>query len=131
MTFKFYAKFGALKGYETERVFERGIKAKWSFEKLKKECKRGGMSYRKKDMLYDYRRSKATFYAKTMTSRIDSLTFFDNFYEPTRDRHKWSSSETTDFFRQGRLGMLKTEDELVEYEAIMDEVAKEYPEKYG
>lgn len=131
MTFNFYKKFGALKGYETEKLFSRGIRAGWSFNKMQSEAMKAGVSYRRIDMQYDYRLGKATFYAKSITTRIESKTFFEKYFEPTLKEHKWDSSKTTDFFRKGRLGMLDTVEELEEYEGIMKEVMHEYPEKYA
>lgn len=131
MTFNFYRKFGALKGYEIEQLFQRGIRAQWSFDKLQSVAFKAGMSYRRMDMQFDYRRSKAAFYAKTMTSREHSVRFFDKFFEPTRFIHSWTGSQTTEFFRLGRLGMLDTIEEMEDYELIMLDVETEFPEMYG
>ena len=130
MTYNFYKRLGAIRGYEAERLFQRSVRAGWSFNKLQRESMKTGLSYKRKDMQYDLRRAQAIMFSKTMDNRIRASSFFDKFYEPTRIKHNWHSKETTDFFRRGRLGMLETMEEMEEYEEIMHEVEEEYPEKY-
>lgn len=131
MAFNFYAKFGAVRGYEAERLFQRSVRARWSFNKLQRESMKVGLSYKRKSMEYDLRRTKATFYAKSITTREESARFFEKFYEPKRIQEGWTSDQTTEFFRKGRLGMLDTMEEMEDYEDMFLEVAAEYPEKYG
>ena len=130
MTFNFYAKFGAIRGYEAERLFQRSVRAGWSFNKLQRESMKVGLSYKRDKMQHDLRLTQATFHAKSITTREQSARFYEKFYEPKLKKEGWRSDKTTDFFRKGRLGMLDTMEEMEEYEGIMNEVMGEYPEKY-
>ena len=131
MTYNFYRKLGAIRGYEAEQLFQRSVRAGWSFNKLQRESMKKGLSYKRKDMQYDLRRAQATMFAKTITKREHASRFFDNFFEPTRIKKGWKSPETTVFFRRGRLGMLDTMEEMEDYEEIFSEVVREYPELYA
>lgn len=82
MGYNFFQKFPIMKALESERLVKRAIKLKWGGERYYQESRSAGLSFRKQDVLYDYRRAAAIEQSKSLTAKGKAAAWFDTILSP-------------------------------------------------
>lgn len=94
------------------------------------ELKARGLSYRKTDMLSDYRRGQAIEKALTYDAKHRAESWFDTVFEPFRAKHDFTSKEASRFIQRGEYGLLETIEEMEEYATLEEDVWELFPDIY-
>lgn len=95
------------------------------------ELKGRGLSYRKEDMLADYRRGFAIEKSKTYDAKFRAEQWFDTVFEPFRAKHGYTSKEASDVLHRGEYGLLETIEEMEEYDELEEHVWELFPDLYA
>ncbi|MBA7536731.1 hypothetical protein ES705_28995 [subsurface metagenome] len=121
----------AIHGSYIEGIYRQGVAAGWSPAKVMTTLKDRGLSYRKTNMLHDYRKAQAIEMSKTPAARGNAEHWFDKIFEPLRVEKGFTAAQTTDFLRKGGLGVLDTVEEMEDYLAWEDKKEAEFWELYA
>ena len=70
--------------------------------KVIKDLKKRGLNYDKNNMYFDIRRSGATYNAKTSEKRARAAKWFDEYFEPMRQKKKVSSKKAYDIWKRAK-----------------------------
>ncbi len=105
----------AIHGSYVEGIYRQGVAQGWTYTKVEGMLKDRGLSYRRKNMEYDYRKAQAIEFTKTPEAKGRAEHWFDKIFEPLRVEKGWDSAQTTDFLRKGGLGVLDTVEEITSY----------------
>jgi len=124
MSYKFWKGFGATKGYNAEELIHNAINQDWSYNHYEREAMRVNLSYNRANMQYDFRRAQAIEKARSGEAKGRALQYFDEIYEPLRERKGWNSAQTTAFLAKGKRGELETLDEQEEFEEEWEKYVK-------
>ena len=100
MAYNFWGKLGLTKGERFLALMERGRKLGWSFNQLQKEAMREGISYRRADMLDDWRRFSFVSGAKTYSGKLTQHVFYDEVVRKLHDEEGWSWKEIKEFLNE-------------------------------
>jgi len=84
MGYNFFQKFPIMKALEAERLIKRAIKLKWGGERYYQESRSAGLSFRKQDVLYDYRRASTIEQSRSLTAKGKAEAWFENVLEGIR-----------------------------------------------
>jgi len=84
MGYYFWKKLGITKGLEYERELKRYIKLGYSQRAFEREMMRRGLSYRRQDMLRDWRMAQSLERARTIDARMKARAWFEDVIEPLR-----------------------------------------------
>jgi len=84
MGYNFFQKFPIMKALEAERLVQRAIKLKWGGERYYQESRNAGLSFRKQDVLYDYRRASTIEQSRSLTAKGKAESWFENVLEGIR-----------------------------------------------
>jgi len=122
MGYNFFGKFPIMKALEAERLVIRAVKLNWGGERYYKETVRVGLSFRKQDVLYDYRRALSIEHAKTITGRANAAAWFDNVLEAIRKEKGLTQKEAVSIWEE----MVRKQEELEEYDEEEEEWWKLY-----
>jgi len=97
-----YRKLGVIKGYqyiqEMEKAFRQGI----SFNEFQRRMMREGLSFRRADMLDDWRRHSFLRSARTAEGRLTLHDWYDKVIKRLHDEAGWSWKEIREFLRDRR-----------------------------
>ena len=84
MSYYFWKKLGITKGLEYEHELKRYIKLGYSQRAFERAMMRRGLSYRRQDMLRDWRMAQSIEHAKTIDARMKARAWFEDVIEPLR-----------------------------------------------
>ena len=79
MPYTFWKRLGITKAIQFDIHLRGAIRRNLSFNAFQREMMRRGMSFRRTDMLEDWRRAQAIERAKTVSQRWDAIHFWDDF----------------------------------------------------
>jgi len=79
MPYQFWKRLGITKAIQFDIHLRGAIKRNLSFNTFQREMMRRGLSFRRADMLEDWRRAQAVERAKTIDNRWDAIRFWDDF----------------------------------------------------
>lgn len=77
MGYIFWKKLGITRGLEYERQLVRYVKLGYSQRAFERFAISRKLSYRRKDMLYDWHRAQAIEHAKTITAKAKAASWYD------------------------------------------------------
>jgi len=100
MGYIFWRKLGLTKGWEYKQLLDKAYRLGWSFNELQRQAMREGLSYRRADMLDDYRRYSYVEQARTYTTKLRLHTFYDEVVKKLHDEEKWSWKEISEFLKE-------------------------------
>ena len=113
---------GIAKGIQIERRLEISVRGGFTAEHYMSDLKAKGLSYRKSEMLYDFRRGSVIEPSRTMDAKFKATDFFESVLEPIRIEKKTTQSKTLAMWEEIKRKM----DELEE----LDEDEEDMWEKY-
>jgi len=79
MPYQFWKRLGITKAVQYDIYQRWAVKHNIAFNVFQREMMRRGLSFRRADMLEDWRRAQAVERAKTMDNRWDAIRFWDDF----------------------------------------------------
>jgi len=120
----FSPKFTVTQRYESESLLHEAITSDWSFNKLQRLAKSKNLSYRRKNMQYDFRRAQSMEKAKSGDAKERAVKWFEEVYDPHRKAMGWTSKQETEFRRKGEMGLLETLEEAEKYIEAEEEYTK-------
>ena len=100
MAYTFWGKLGLTKGEQYLRLMEKAQKLGWSFNELQREAMREGLSYRRADMLDDWRRFSFVSRARTYEGKLTQHIFYDEVVKKLHDEEGWSWKEIKEFLNE-------------------------------
>ena len=100
MGYLFWQKLGITKGLEYERQLKRYIKLGYSQRAFEREMIRRGLSYRRQDMLRDWRMAQSIEHAKTIDARMKARAWFEDVIEPLRKERKITYDKAIEIWRE-------------------------------
>ncbi len=100
MGYLFWRKLGITKGLEYERQLKRYIKLGYSQRAFEREMMRRGLSYRRQDMLRDWRMAQSIEHAKTIDARMKARAWFEDVIEPLRAKYDIHLDEAIEIWRE-------------------------------
>ena len=100
MGYLFWRKLGITKGLEYERQLKRYIKLGYSQRAFEQEMMRRGLSYRRQDMLRDWRIAQSIEHAKTIEARMKARAWFEDVLEPLRKERGITYDEAIKIWRE-------------------------------
>ena len=103
MLYNAYRKLGAIKGYqyiqEMEKAFRQGI----SFNEFQRRMMREGLSFRRAEMLDDWRRHSFVRSARTYEGRLNLHTLYEKVLKRLHDEEGWSWKQIKEFMRKRQI----------------------------
>jgi len=128
MGYLFWKKLGITKGLEYEAQLKRYIKLGYSQRAFEREMMRRGLSYRRQDMLRDWRMAQSIEHAKTIDARHRAREWFENIIEPIRKDRGVTYRKAIEIFKE----IQRKEEEFEELEPAEEEIWEHYIEiSYG
>ena len=100
MAYTFWGKLGLTKGEEFLKLMERAEKLGWSFNELQGQAMERGLSYRRADMLDDWRRFTYVNRARTYEGKLTLHIFYDEVVKRLHDEEGWSWKEIKEFLKE-------------------------------
>jgi len=100
MAYTFWGKLGLTKGEQYLRLMEKAQKLGWSFNELQREAMRQGLSYRRADMLDDWRRFSFVSKARTYEEKLTQHIFYEEVLKKLHDEEGWSWKEIKEFLTE-------------------------------
>lgn len=122
MGYNFWDRFGIMKGIEAQSLLERAVRLNWGGEKYYHETLSAGLSFRKQDVLFDYRRGSVIEPSKTLTGKAKADTWFDQVLEPMRATNSWTQAQAIDAWKE----MERKMEEMEEFDEGEEAWWKEY-----
>lgn len=113
---------GIAKGVQIEDRLGIAIRGGFTAESYMNDLKAKGLSYRKREMLYDYRRASVIEQSKSMDAKFKATDFFDSVLEPLRVSKGLTQDKAMDKWH----GIQAKMEELEELEEDEEEVWAEY-----
>jgi len=111
MSFLFALKFGGENLLRVETIFRQAMTSEKGGQFLYEQLHRQGLSYRKQNILSDYRRFQAIDRSLTPESRVRAESWYDKVYEPFRKEHGYNAKQATEALTKIRQGDINTEAE--------------------
>jgi len=99
MGYLFWRKLGITKGLEYEMQLKRYIKLGYSQRSFEREMMRRGLSYRRQDMLRDWRMAQSIEHAKTIDARMKARAWFEDVIELLRKERKITYDKAIDVWQ--------------------------------
>jgi len=118
MGYIFWRKLGITKGLEYERELKRYIKLGYSQRAFEREMMRRGLSYRRQDMLRDWRMALSIEHARTIDARMKARAWFEDVIEPLRAKYDIHLDEAIEMWREIR----RKEEEFEEFTSEEEEI---------
>jgi len=122
MGYNFFQKFPIMKGLEAEHLLQRFTRqsAKWTgqqayrkglgipyetrnpfgAEQYYKETQRSGLSFRKQDVLYDYRRASTIEHSLSLTAKGNAEAWFESVLERIRSEKGLTQKQAIDVWSE-------------------------------
>ena len=100
MGYNFFQKFPIMKALEAERLVKRAIKLKWGGERYYQETRNVGLSFRKKDVLYDFRRASVIEKSRSLTAKGKAEAWFENVLERLRSKKGLTQKQAMDVWAE-------------------------------
>ena len=100
MGYLFWRKLGITKGLEYERQLKRYIKLGYSQRAFEREIMRRGLSYRRQDMLRDWRMAQSIEHARSISARMKARAWFEDVLEPLRKERGITYDEAIKIWRE-------------------------------
>jgi len=122
MGYNFFQKFPIMKALESERLVQRAIKLKWGGERYYQETRNAGLSFRKQDVLYDYRRASTIEQSRSLTAKGKAESWFENVLERIRDEKGLTQKQAMDVWSE----MKRKQEELEAFTEEEEEYWKSY-----
>ncbi|UYL65054.1 MAG: hypothetical protein QIT46_gp02 [Methanophagales virus PBV305] len=120
MPYKFWKKLGITKGIQFDIQLRGAIKRNLSFNAFQREMMHRGLSFRRKDMLEDWRRAQAIERAKTASGRWDAIHFWDDFVMKEAEREGISTAKFMEEWHKTREKIQRMEELSVSEEEIWE-----------
>jgi len=100
MAYTFWGKLGLTKGEQYLRLMEKAQRLGWSFNQLQREAMREGLSYRRADMLDDWRRFSFVSRARTYSGKLTQHVFYEEVVKRLHDEEGWTWKEIKEFLNE-------------------------------
>jgi len=100
MGYLFWRKLGITKGIEYEAQLKRYIKLGYSQRAFEREMMRRGLSYRRQDMLRDWRMAQSIEHARTIDARMKARAWFEDVIEPLRAKYDIHLDKAIEIWRE-------------------------------
>ncbi len=120
MGYLFWRKLGITKGVEYEAQLKRYIKLGYSQRAFEREMMRRGLSYRRQDMLRDWRMAQSIEHAKTIDARMKARAWFEDVIEPLRAKYDIHLEEAIEIWREIQRKAEEFEEFTPEEEEVWD-----------
>jgi len=100
MPYTFWRKLGITKAIQFDIHLRGAIKRNLSFNAFQREMMRRGLSFRRADMLEDWRRAQAIERAKTISQRWDAIHFWDDFIAKRAEKEGVSTAKVMEEWKE-------------------------------
>ncbi|MHC1567535.1 MAG: hypothetical protein ACXQTD_07485 [Candidatus Syntropharchaeia archaeon] len=118
--FIFEQKFGWKESMALRDLFLRGVRERRPFAHIQEELRELGLSYRRKDMLEDYRRAGAIAFARDYEARVKAERWFEKFFEPARKKTGLTGRKFMEYWEETKRKWEEGESLTPEQEALVD-----------
>jgi len=122
MAYLYEKKYGGETLLRIETIFKQAMTSEKGGQFLYEQLHRQGLSYRKQNILSDYRRFQAIDRSLTPESRARAESWYDKVYEPFRKEMGYNAKQATEALHRIREGDINTEAEA--------EASGQYAEAY-
>lgn len=129
MAYAFWGKLGLTKGEEYLRLMERAERLGWSFNELQRQAMERGLSYRRADMLDDWRRFTFVNRARTYEGKLTQHIFYDEVVKKLHDKEGWTWKEIKDFLNERKQPAKWTPETKVKEKIYKSYLSEALPEK--
>ena len=129
MGYTFWGKLGLTKGEEYLRLMERAERLGWSFNELQRQAMERGLSYRRADMLDDWRRFTFVNRARTYEGKLTQHIFYDEVVKKLHDKEGWTWKEIKDFLNERKQPAKWTPETKVKEKIYKSYLSEALPEK--
>jgi len=129
MAYTFWGKLGLTKGEKYLRLMEKAQKLGWSFNELQREVMRQGLSYRRADMLDDWRRFSFVSRARTYEGKLTQHVFYEEVVKRLHDEEGWSWKEIKEFLNERKQPERWTPETKVKERIYKSYLSEALPEK--
>jgi len=129
MAYTFWGKLGLTKGEQYLRLMEKAQKLGWSFNELQRKAMREGLSYRRADMLDDWRRFSFVSRARTYEGKLTQHVFYEEVVKRLHDEKGWSWKEIKEFLNERKQPEKWTPETKVKERIYKSYLSEALPEK--
>jgi len=129
MAYTFWGKLGLTKGEKYLRLMEKGQKLGWSFNELQREAMRQGLSYRRADMLDDWRHFSFVSRARTYEGKLTQHVFYEKVVKRLHDEQGLSWKEIKEFLNERKQPERWTPETKVKERIYKSYLSEALPEK--
>jgi len=129
MAYTFWGKLGLTKGEEFLRLMERAERLGWSFNELQRQAMERGLSYRRADMLDDWRRFTFVNRARTYEGKLTQHIFYDEVIKKLHDERGWTWKEIKEFLNERKQPAEWTPETKVKEKIYKSYLSEALPEK--
>jgi len=124
MPYTFWKRLGITKAIQFDIHLRGAIKRNLSFNTFQREMIRRGLSFRRTNMLEDWRRAQAVERAKTADNRWDAIRFWDDFIAKSAEERGITAAKFFKEWKETKEKIEKGEEISVTEEEIWEKYRK-------